>query len=115
MRQQIEARNPLAFAPKVVKHTTNSPVNMMVISNFSSYPSCFLASMRSIFEVKMIYRKKEIGRYHPLPGTEKGATARSQKCFKKYCECFQVCANISSNIFSKELPKVLFFLIAYLD
>jgi hypothetical protein len=36
MRQQIEARNPLAFAPKVVKHTTNSPVNMMVISNFSS-------------------------------------------------------------------------------
>ena len=31
-RQQIEARNPLAFAPKVVKQTTNSPANVVVIS-----------------------------------------------------------------------------------
>lgn len=30
MRQQTEARNPLAFAPKVVNNATNSPANMMV-------------------------------------------------------------------------------------
>ncbi|KAL9405753.1 hypothetical protein Peur_002725 [Populus x canadensis] len=29
MRQQTEARNPLAFAPKVVNNATNSPANMM--------------------------------------------------------------------------------------
>ncbi|KAJ6963351.1 hypothetical protein NC652_001848 [Populus alba x Populus x berolinensis] len=33
MRQQTEARNPLAFAPKVVNKATNSPANMMVCIN----------------------------------------------------------------------------------
>lgn len=31
-RQQIESRNPLAFAPKVVKLGTDSPANIVVIS-----------------------------------------------------------------------------------
>jgi hypothetical protein len=109
MRQQIEARNPVAFAPKVVKHTTNSPVNMMVISNFSSYPSCFLASMRSIFEVKMIYRKKEIGRYHPLPGTEKGAAARSQSVLKNIVNVFRFVPTFLAIYFQKSFLKYCCF------
>uniref|UniRef100_A0A3N7G5Z3 CRC domain-containing protein n=1 Tax=Populus trichocarpa TaxID=3694 RepID=A0A3N7G5Z3_POPTR len=62
MRQQIEARNPLAFAPKVVKHTTISPVNMMEEGNWT-IPS----SSRH----------------------RKGCSCKKSKCSKKYCECFQ--------------------------
>lgn len=29
-REQIESRNPLAFAPKIVKQTTESPANVTV-------------------------------------------------------------------------------------
>jgi hypothetical protein len=59
MRQQTEARNPLAFAPKVVNNATNSPANMMVISFFKLL--ILFLCLNFLFEVKMIYRKKENG------------------------------------------------------
>lgn len=40
-RQQIESRNPLAFAPKVVKHATDSPVNVTVTPH-QSYVCSFV-------------------------------------------------------------------------
>lgn len=37
-RQQIESRNPLAFAPKIVQRVTEFPPNNAVLENFSA---CF--------------------------------------------------------------------------
>ncbi|KAF3450838.1 hypothetical protein FNV43_RR06927 [Rhamnella rubrinervis] len=60
-RQQIESRNPLAFAPKVVKHA-DSPVNVTEEGNWSTPTSA---------------RHK------------RGCNCKKSKCLKKYCECYQ--------------------------
>lgn len=68
-RQQIESRNPLAFAPKVVKHATNSPAIIMEEGNRNTPSSA---------------RHK------------RGCNCKKSKCLKKYCECFQAnvgCSN----------------------
>ncbi|KAI5602442.1 hypothetical protein BDE02_01G156500 [Populus trichocarpa] len=62
MRQQTEARNPLAFAPKVVNNATNSPANMMEEGK---------------------WMKTSSSRH------KKGCNCKKSKCSKKYCECFQ--------------------------
>jgi hypothetical protein len=65
--------------------------------------------MRSIFEVKMIYRKKEIGRYHPLPGTEKGAAARSQSVLKNIVNVFRFVPTFLAIYFQKSFLKYCCF------
>ncbi|EEF44741.1 tso1, putative [Ricinus communis] len=66
-RQQIEARNPLAFAPKVVKQATNSPANEE--GNWTTPSSA---------------RHK------------RGCNCKKSKCLKKYCECYQAGVGCSS-------------------
>ncbi|KAF3965267.1 hypothetical protein CMV_010525 [Castanea mollissima] len=61
-RQQIESRNPLAFAPKVVKHDTDSPAIIMEAGNRNTPSSA---------------RHK------------RGCNCKKSKCLKKYCECYQ--------------------------
>ncbi|PRQ50754.1 putative transcription factor Tesmin family [Rosa chinensis] len=61
-RQQIESRNPLAFAPKVVKHEINSLPNIMEEADWTTPSSA---------------RHK------------RGCNCKKSKCLKKYCECFQ--------------------------
>ncbi|XP_050286402.1 uncharacterized protein LOC126725637 isoform X2 [Quercus robur] len=62
IRQQIESRNPLAFAPKVVKHDTDSPAIIMEAGNRNTPSSA---------------RHK------------RGCNCKKSKCLKKYCECYQ--------------------------
>ncbi|KAJ6947223.1 hypothetical protein NC651_001803 [Populus alba x Populus x berolinensis] len=78
MRQQTEARNPLAFAPKVVNNATISPANMMEEGK---------------------WMKTSSSRH------KKGCNCKKSKCSKKYCECFQVCINIPGSISAKEFLK----------
>nr|XP_023881872.1 CRC domain-containing protein TSO1-like isoform X2 [Quercus suber]POE73775.1 protein tesmin/tso1-like cxc 2 [Quercus suber] len=69
IRQQIESRNPLAFAPKVVKHDTDSPAIIMEAGNRNTPSSA---------------RHK------------RGCNCKKSKCLKKYCECYQAnvgCSN----------------------
>ncbi|KAL5758163.1 hypothetical protein ACOSP7_020774 [Xanthoceras sorbifolium] len=61
-RQQIESRNPLAFAPKIVKHATDSPANVLEDGNWTTPASA---------------RHK------------RGCNCKKSKCLKKYCECYQ--------------------------
>ncbi|KAK2651511.1 hypothetical protein Ddye_011367 [Dipteronia dyeriana] len=61
-RQQIESRNPLAFAPKIVKHATDSPANVLDDGNWTTPASA---------------RHK------------RGCNCKKSKCLKKYCECYQ--------------------------
>ncbi|XP_041015450.1 protein tesmin/TSO1-like CXC 2 [Juglans microcarpa x Juglans regia] len=61
-REQIESRNPLAFAPKIVKQTTESPANVMEEGNWTTPSSA---------------RHK------------RGCNCKKSKCLKKYCECYQ--------------------------
>ncbi|XP_050232785.1 uncharacterized protein LOC126681303 isoform X2 [Mercurialis annua] len=68
-RQQIETRNPLAFAPKVVKQAANSPADVVEEKNGTTPSSA---------------RHK------------RGCNCKKSKCLKKYCECFQAevgCSN----------------------
>ncbi|KAI8547546.1 hypothetical protein RHMOL_Rhmol07G0204500 [Rhododendron molle] len=69
-RQQIESRNPLAFAPKVVQRITESPANSNVEVRNASTPS----SARH----------------------KRGCNCKKSMCLKKYCECYQAnvgCSN----------------------
>ncbi|XP_021737993.1 protein tesmin/TSO1-like CXC 3 [Chenopodium quinoa] len=61
-RQQIESRNPLAFAPKVLQTVTASPTSSKVVSNLSTPSSA---------------RHK------------RGCNCKKSMCLKKYCECYQ--------------------------
>lgn len=62
-RQQIESRNPLAFAPKVVQRMTESPANSNAEDVNASTPS----SARH----------------------KRGCNCKKSMCLKKYCECYQ--------------------------
>ncbi|KAG8656297.1 hypothetical protein MANES_04G117200v8 [Manihot esculenta] len=68
-RQQIETRNPLAFAPKVVKQDTDSPANIVEEGNWTTPSSA---------------RHK------------RGCNCKKSKCLKKYCECYQARVGCSS-------------------
>lgn len=63
-RQQIETRNPLAFAPKIVKPVTDSPasVKLQEVADLSTPSSA---------------RHK------------RGCNCKRSMCVKKYCECYQ--------------------------
>ncbi|XVE98584.1 hypothetical protein REPUB_Repub03eG0118500 [Reevesia pubescens] len=61
-RQQIESRNPLAFAPKIVQPLTEVPVNSREDGNWKTPSSA---------------RHK------------RGCNCKRSMCLKKYCECYQ--------------------------
>lgn len=63
VRQQIQSRNPLAFAPRVVQHSTDSPANILGEDGASFTPS----SARH----------------------KRGCNCKKSMCLKKYCECYQ--------------------------
>ncbi|KAL3500356.1 hypothetical protein ACH5RR_039449 [Cinchona calisaya] len=62
-RQQIESRNPLAFAPKIIQHLTEPPTDDYVEDGANFTPS----SSRH----------------------KRGCNCKKSKCLKKYCECYQ--------------------------
>ncbi|XP_028779281.1 CRC domain-containing protein TSO1 [Neltuma alba] len=68
-RQQIETRNPLAFAPKIVQHVTDIPSNNMDDANITTPSSA---------------RHK------------RGCNCKKSMCLKKYCECYQANVGCSS-------------------
>ncbi|MCO5581104.1 hypothetical protein L7F22_034980 [Adiantum nelumboides] len=60
IRQQIESRNPLAFAPRVVQAVAQSPITGEKTSEST-----------------------------PSARHKKGCSCKKSKCLKKYCECYQ--------------------------
>uniref|UniRef100_M1C4F7 Cysteine-rich polycomb n=1 Tax=Solanum tuberosum TaxID=4113 RepID=M1C4F7_SOLTU len=70
VRQQIQSRNPLAFAPKIVQHSTSSPANILGEGGASFTPS----SARH----------------------KRGCNCKKSMCLKKYCECYQANVGCSS-------------------
>ncbi|OIW09275.1 hypothetical protein TanjilG_01246 [Lupinus angustifolius] len=68
-RRQIESRNPLAFLPKVVQHTTDIPSTNMEDANLTTPSSA---------------RHK------------RGCNCKRSMCLKKYCECYQANVGCSS-------------------
>ncbi|KAK9075682.1 hypothetical protein SSX86_004010 [Deinandra increscens subsp. villosa] len=62
-RQQIESRDPLAFAPKIIPHSAQSPRRQLM---------------------------EDEDQMTPLAGRHKrGCNCKKSMCVKKYCECYQ--------------------------
>ncbi|KAA8521532.1 hypothetical protein F0562_012205 [Nyssa sinensis] len=62
-RQQIESRNPIAFAPKIVQRVTESPAN-----SSREDGNCLTPSSAK---------------------HKRGCNCKKSMCLKKYCECYQ--------------------------
>ncbi|XAR69365.1 hypothetical protein NMG60_11000913 [Bertholletia excelsa] len=69
-RQEIESRNPLAFAPRVVQYVTDTPGKSIGDNGNGSTPSS--------------------GRH------KRGCNCKKSLCLKKYCECYQANVGCSS-------------------
>lgn len=76
-RQQIESRNPLAFAPKIMRAVANSPMTGVKVHRLDN-SFWMVLTFYGLFNIFMVNRKKQLMLLHLLQGTKKAVVARSQ-------------------------------------
>lgn len=83
-RKQIESRNPLAFAPKVIKASDSFPDTGVRHVFFSLSMQSELPSQEQIFLQDDSNKTPASARH------KRGCNCKKSSCLKKYCECYQV-------------------------
>lgn len=87
MRQQIESRNPLAFAPKIVNQGIDSPANVAVM--LSNWIHVNHYRIKRYTNMRTLFRKMETGQLQLQPGTKEDAIARSLSVLKNIVNAFR--------------------------
>ncbi|GKV42083.1 hypothetical protein SLEP1_g49528 [Rubroshorea leprosula] len=83
-RQQVESRNPLAFAPKIISSVQNISLSSFVFLAWKLY-HCISTPQEDGNKMK-----QSSGRH------KEGCNCKKSMCQKKYCECYQAKVGCSS-------------------
>lgn len=96
-RKQIESRNPLAFAPKVIRGSDSAHEDgVSNLFNLTFFP--LLNVELHFILILVIFLQDDPNKTPASARHKRGCNCKKSSCLKKYCECYQVFFPVISHL-----------------